>query len=141
MEPAGEGAGAAGQVECFGASTSHAGFAANDPDGRCAQGPILQVGDDLFDDRVPAVIRRLTTADRPTWSLREFASTFYVNPRRNPDFGWAFASRFMFVLAYAFLTTYQAYYLLDQIGSTETDVPQQNSWHPAVWTADPSRHT
>jgi MFS family permease len=31
----------------------------------------------------------------------------------------------MFVLAYAFLTTYQAYYLLDKIGSTETDVPQQ----------------
>ena len=64
-------------------------------------------------------------ADRPTWSLREFAGTFYVNPRKNPDFGWAFASRFMFVLAYAFLTTYQAYYLLDKIGSTETDVPQQ----------------
>jgi MFS family permease len=69
--------------------------------------------------------RRLAKADRPTWSLREFASTFYVNPRKNPDFGWAFVSRFMFVLAYAFLTTYQAYYLLDKIGSTETDVPQQ----------------
>ena len=69
--------------------------------------------------------RRLTKADRPTWSLREFAGTFYVNPRKSPDFGWAFASRFMFVLAYAFLTTYQAYYLLDKIGSTETDVPQQ----------------
>ncbi len=69
--------------------------------------------------------RRLAVADRPTWSLREFAGTFYVNPRKSPDFGWAFASRFMFVLAYAFLTTYQAYYLLDKIGSTETDVPQQ----------------
>jgi len=69
--------------------------------------------------------RRLATADRPTWSLREFASTFYVNPRKSPDFGWAFVSRFMFVLAYAFLTTYQAYYLLDKIGSTESDVPQQ----------------
>ena len=69
--------------------------------------------------------RRLATADRPTWSLQEFTGTFYVNPRRNPDFGWAFASRFMLVLAYAFLTTYQAYYLLDKIGSTETDVPQQ----------------
>src|SRR6476469_6265752 len=69
--------------------------------------------------------RRLTKADRPTWSLREFAGTFYVDPRKNPDFGWAFDSRFMFVLAYAFLTTYQAYYLLDKIGSTETDVPQQ----------------
>ena len=69
--------------------------------------------------------RRLAKADRPTWSLREFASTFYVNPRKNPDFAWAFASRFLFVLAYAFLTTYQAYYLLDQLGSAEADVPQQ----------------
>ena len=69
--------------------------------------------------------RRLNTADRPTWSLRELASTFYVSPRKNPDFGWAFASRFMLVLAYAFLTTYQAYFLLDKIGSAEADVPQQ----------------
>src|SRR5438552_12929303 len=34
--------------------------------------------------------RRLDKADKPTWSFREFASTFYVNPRRNPDFAWAF---------------------------------------------------
>jgi MFS family permease len=69
--------------------------------------------------------RRLVKADKPPWSLREFASTFYVSPRKNPDFAWAFASRFMFVLAYAFLTTYQAYYLLDKIGSADSDVPQQ----------------
>jgi MFS family permease len=69
--------------------------------------------------------RRLARADKPTWSLREFLSTFYVNPRKSPDFGWAFASRFMFVLAYAFLVTYQAYYLLNKIGSAEADVPQQ----------------
>src|SRR5450631_3652668 len=69
--------------------------------------------------------RRLARADKPTWSLREFASTFYVNPRKSPDFAWAFASRFMFVLAYAFLVTYQAYYLLDKIGSAAGDVPQQ----------------
>ncbi len=69
--------------------------------------------------------RRLAKADRPTWSLREFAGTFYVNPRKHPDFAWAFTSRFLFVLAYAFLTTYQAYYLLDKIGSAEADVPQQ----------------
>jgi MFS family permease len=69
--------------------------------------------------------RRLAGADKPTWSLREFASTFYVNPRKSPDFAWAFASRFMIVLAYAFLTTYQAYYLLNKIGSAEADVPHQ----------------
>jgi len=69
--------------------------------------------------------RRLTKADRPPWSVREFAGTFYVNPRKSPDFAWAFASRFMFVMAYALLTTYQAYYLLGKIGSSEADVPQQ----------------
>jgi Na+/melibiose symporter-like transporter len=69
--------------------------------------------------------RRLAKADKPKWSLREFADTFYVNPRKNPDFSWAFASRFMFVLAYAFLVTYQAYYLLDKIGTAKADVPQQ----------------
>ena len=69
--------------------------------------------------------RRLAKKDKPPWSLREFANTFYINPRRNPDFAWAFASRFMFVLAYAFLATYQAYYLLEKIGSAKAEVPQQ----------------
>ncbi len=69
--------------------------------------------------------RRLTAADRPPWSLREFLSTFYLDPRRHRDFAWAFASRFLFVLAYAFLVTYQAYYLLSRLGSAEADVPRQ----------------
>jgi MFS family permease len=69
--------------------------------------------------------RRLAKADKPAWTLREFASTFYINPRKNPDFAWAFASRFMFVLAYAFLATYQAYYLLAKIGTAKAEVPQQ----------------
>jgi MFS family permease len=69
--------------------------------------------------------RRLAKADRPRWSLREFASTFYVKPLTSPDFAWAFASRFMFLMAYALLTTYEAYYLLQKIGSAVADVPQQ----------------
>jgi MFS family permease len=69
--------------------------------------------------------RRLNAADKPRWSLRQFARTFYVNPRESPDFAWAFVSRFMLIMAYAFLTTYQTYYLLEQIGSAERDVPHQ----------------
>jgi MFS family permease len=69
--------------------------------------------------------RRLAKADRPTWSLREFANTFYVKPRTSPDFAWAFASRFMFLMAYALLTTYEAFFLLGKIGSAVADVPQQ----------------
>jgi MFS family permease len=69
--------------------------------------------------------RRLAPADKPKWLPREFASTFYVNPRKNRDFSWAFASRFLFVTAYAFLATYQAYYLLHRLGTAKADVPQQ----------------
>jgi len=69
--------------------------------------------------------RRLANGRKPAWSLREFARTFYVSPRQSPDFAWAFTSRFMFVMAYAFLASYQAYYLLDKIGSARADVPQQ----------------
>ena len=47
----------------------------------------------------------------------QLVGTFYVNPRANPDFAWAFTSRFMLVMAYAFLVTYQAYYLIDEVGS------------------------
>ena len=86
----------------------------------CAIGGFLVL---LF--AVPLQDSRLAVVDKPPWSLRELAGTFYVNPRTNPDFAWAFASRFLLVLAYAFLTTYQAYYLLDKIGSDEADVPHQ----------------
>jgi MFS family permease len=69
--------------------------------------------------------RQLARSARPAWSLRELASTFYISPRKSPDFAWVFASRFLFVLAYAFLFTYQAYYLLENIGSSEQEVPRQ----------------
>ena len=69
--------------------------------------------------------RRLEPGHKPPWSLRELVATFYVDPRRNPDFAWAFASRFLLVTAYAFLVTYQAYYLLEHLGSRESDVPHQ----------------
>jgi MFS family permease len=76
----------------------------------------------LFAWRLPD--RRLTASDRPPWSLRELASTFYVDPRRNADFAWAFLSRFLLVMAYAFLVTFQAFFLLSQVGSSEEAVPR-----------------
>jgi MFS family permease len=69
--------------------------------------------------------RRLDPADRPRWSFRELVGSLYVNPRRHPDFAWAFLSRFMLVMGFAFLVTYQAYYLIEQLGSSKGDVPHQ----------------
>ena len=69
--------------------------------------------------------RRLAPEEKPPWSRRQVLSTYYVSPRKHPDFAWAFASRFMFILAFAFLVTYQAYYLLEHLGSDEDEVPGQ----------------
>ena len=69
--------------------------------------------------------RRLDPADRPAWSMRQLLGSFYVSPRTTPDFAWAFASRFLLLLAYAFLVTYQAYYLIDRLGTAEDAVAHQ----------------
>jgi MFS family permease len=67
--------------------------------------------------------RHLDRSSRPAWSLQQLATTFYLSPRKSPDFAWAFVSRFLFVLAYALLFTYQAYYLVEKIGSAAQEVP------------------
>jgi MFS family permease len=69
--------------------------------------------------------RRLAPSDKPPWSLRQLLGTYYVSPVRHPDFAWAFASRFLFVMAYAFLVTYQAFYLIEHLGSSVAEVPRQ----------------
>jgi MFS family permease len=67
-----------------------------------------------------------STAPKPKrWSIKDLASVFFVSPRMHPDFGWVFASRFLLVLAYSFLTTFLAYYLIAQLKSSEREVPGQ----------------
>ena len=86
----------------------------------CAIGAVLVV---LFAGRLDD--RRLGGAEVRPWSLRDLVVAFHLDPRRSADFSWAFAGRFLFISAYAFLTTYQAYYLIDRVGSAEGEVPRQ----------------
>ncbi|MEU0449257.1 MFS transporter [Streptomyces tendae] len=65
--------------------------------------------------------RRLDPAERPPWSLSELARSFWVNPARHPDFGWAWLSRFMILLAVSCVLNYQVYYLKDEIGLNTDD--------------------
>ncbi|MFP3460007.1 MFS transporter [Arthrobacter globiformis] len=67
--------------------------------------------------------RRLSGDDKQAWSFKEFASTFYTDPRKAPDFAWAWISRFLFVMGQSFLLTYQAFYLLNKIGISEAHLP------------------
>ncbi len=48
------------------------------------------------------------------WSA--FFRGFWIDPRRHPDFAWAFAARFLLILGYFVITAYQLYLLTDYIG-------------------------
>lgn len=45
-----------------------------------------------------------------------FFTGFWVNPRKHPDFAWAFAARFLLILGYFVVSTYQLYMLQKYIG-------------------------
>ena len=51
----------------------------------------------------------------PAWNWARFFKDFWVNPRQNPDFAWAFAARFLFILGSFVVMTFQLYILTDYI--------------------------
>lgn len=67
--------------------------------------------------------RILPVAEKPAFSWRDFLGTFWVNPLRHRDFGYNWWAKFFFVFAYAFLTTYQAFFLIQRLGIPATSVP------------------
>ena len=57
----------------------------------------------------------------PAWSWKQFFAGFWINPRKHPDFAWAFAARFLFILGYFVVTAFQLYILTDYIGLSATE--------------------
>ncbi|MFF2204261.1 MFS transporter [Streptomyces sp. NPDC058145] len=68
---------------------------------------------------LPYVLRyedlRLAGADRPAWSWRAFLAGFWLSPRRHPDLGWAWLTRFLINLSNALVLLYLLYYLRDRL--------------------------
>ncbi|WP_285728680.1 MFS transporter [Nocardiopsis sp. ATB16-24] len=54
---------------------------------------------------------------RPPW--REFTRGLWVSPRRHPDFGWAWLTRFLMQTGNAMFTLYLLYFLTDVVGYEE----------------------
>ncbi|MDQ1129467.1 MFS transporter [Microbacterium sp. SORGH_AS_0888] len=50
-----------------------------------------------------------------------FLRSFWVSPRRHPDYAWAFAGRFVMVLGYQGVQAYQFYILTDHLHLTPID--------------------
>lgn len=68
---------------------------------------------------------RLSRDETEPFALGSFLKSFWVSPRRFPDFGWAFLGRFLIMCGFASYTTYQFYFLQDRFGF---DVPTALGW-------------
>ncbi|MEV7526365.1 MFS transporter [Streptomyces sp. NPDC091371] len=78
---------------------------------------------------VPYVLMRrdtpLSPAHRPAFRWRTFLTGFWIDPRRHPDFAWAWLTRFLMNLSYSISTMYLLYYLTDAVryeGDADTGV-------------------
>lgn len=67
--------------------------------------------------------RRLHPADRRPFRFADFWRSFWVSPRRYPDFGWAWLSRFTFFLAFGAVINYLVFFLGRQIAVEDGAVP------------------
>jgi MFS family permease len=64
--------------------------------------------------------RHLPRAEATPFALGAFLKGFWVSPRKHPDFGWAFAGRFLMLLGFAAYNNYQVYFLLTRFGFDTT---------------------
>src|SRR5215467_11516353 len=58
---------------------------------------------------------RMPRSARPPWDRRAFARSFWLSPRRYPDFAWAWLTRFAVNLGNAMALLYLLYFLRDRI--------------------------
>ncbi len=59
----------------------------------------------------------------PRMDLYEWVTTFWLSPRKYPDFALAWWSRFLITLATFMFTTFRLFFLEDELGLAEKDAP------------------
>lgn len=67
--------------------------------------------------------RRLPPHGVPPPGAKDLIASYWVSPRRHPDFAWTWLSRLLLVLGTAFLNTYQPFYLIGKLGHAEQQIP------------------
>ncbi|MEZ0112391.1 MFS family permease [Catenulispora sp. EB89] len=79
---------------------------------------------------VIALLFVFLTPDKPStdmvvepFSLKRFVANFWVDPRRHPDFAYAFVSRFGVVAGYFMVQVYNLYILMEYIKVKPQDAP------------------
>jgi MFS family permease len=93
----------------------------------------------LFSAFLVAVLRdrKIEKVDVPRFSLKEFGMSFVFNPRKAPDFGWVWLSRFAIMFGYSGINTYTVYLLVDRFhmsGSSLTGLIVLNNLASCIMT-------
>jgi MFS family permease len=65
--------------------------------------------------------KRLAAKPGP-FSVRAFAGSFWTNPVKHPDFGWAWLSKFLVMFGMVAPSSYLAYYLMSDYGVSTEEV-------------------
>lgn len=63
----------------------------------------------------------LDPADRPPLEWGPFLRGFWISPRKHPDFGWAWLTRFLMNLSNALVMLYLLFYLTDEVRIDEPE--------------------
>lgn len=70
----------------------------------------------------------------PRATLRDWGETFWVSPRKHPDYGLAWWSRFLITFASFGFTTFRFFYLLNHIEVEEAQIPGVISTSVLIYT-------
>jgi MFS family permease len=57
----------------------------------------------------------LSRSDRPPFAMRDFVRSFWLSPRQNRDFAWAWLTRFVMNLGNSMAVLYLLYFLRDKV--------------------------
>ncbi len=57
----------------------------------------------------------------PAMNIRAWLETFWLSPRRYPDFAWAWISRFLLVLGSFMFSTFRFFWMKDHLGLTDAE--------------------
>jgi MFS family permease len=70
----------------------------------------------------------------PRMNLVEWVTTFWVSPRRHPDFAFAWWSRFMIIIAMFMFTTFRLFYIQDRLAIPRAEAPAAVTTGVLVYT-------
>ncbi|MCZ9882289.1 MFS transporter [Arthrobacter sp. B2a2-09] len=70
----------------------------------------------IFKDDKPA------PGERERFGFKEFFGSYYVNPRKSPDFTWFLGALFLVSIGFGVVMTYSVYFLQDQLHVSDDDL-------------------